>query len=65
MARSEGGWPLRSCPFALSSRKTCPSAPLQQHLGFAVVGESLWMVRGVLPALSLNDVYGLACLELG
>lgn len=41
------------------------AAPLLQQLGFAVVGESLRMVRGVLPAVPLNDVYGLACLELG
>jgi len=41
------------------------AAPLLQQLGFAVVGESLRMVRGVLPPVPLNDVYGLACLELG
>jgi ribosomal-protein-alanine N-acetyltransferase len=52
-------------PIRALIKEDLPSAPLQQHLGFAVVGESLWMVRGVLPALSLNDVYGLACLELG
>ena len=41
------------------------AAPLLEQLGFAVVGESLRMVRGVLPPVPLNDVYGLACLELG
>lgn len=41
------------------------AAPLLQQLGFVVVGESLRMVRGVLPPVPLNDVYGLACLELG
>jgi ribosomal-protein-alanine N-acetyltransferase len=34
-------------------------------LGFAVVAETLRMYRGSLPAVSLGDVYGLACLELG
>lgn len=41
------------------------AAALLQQLGFAVVGESLRMFRGVLPSVPLNDVYGLACLELG
>lgn len=41
------------------------AAPLLQQLGFAVVGESLRMVRGALPPFPLDDVYGLACLELG
>jgi len=39
--------------------------PLLQSLGFAVVGETLRMYRGVAPTVSLGDVYGLACLELG
>ncbi|MCP9809437.1 GNAT family N-acetyltransferase [Cyanobium sp. HWJ4-Hawea] len=34
-------------------------------LGFTVVGETLRMYRGVSPSVSLRDVYGLACLELG
>ncbi len=41
------------------------AAQLLEQLGFAVVGESLRMVRGMLPPVPLNDVYGLACLELG
>lgn len=41
------------------------ATPLLQRLGFAVVGETLRMVRGVLPPVPLTDVYGLACLELG
>lgn len=39
--------------------------PLLQSLGFGVVGETLRMYRGVAPTVSLRDVYGLACLELG
>ena len=38
---------------------------LLEGLGFAVVEESLRMYRGAPPNVSLNDVYGLACLELG
>ena len=39
--------------------------PLLQQLGFVVVGETLRMYRGTAPTVSLRDVYGLACLELG
>ncbi|MFO7628800.1 MAG: GNAT family N-acetyltransferase [Prochlorococcaceae cyanobacterium] len=41
------------------------TAPLLERLGFSVVGETLRMYRGPRPAVSLADVYGLACLELG
>ncbi len=39
--------------------------PLLASLGFAPVSRTLRMYRGVPPAVSLADVYGLACLELG
>lgn len=39
--------------------------PLLQALGFSVLGETLRMYRGLVPTVSLKDVYGLACLELG
>lgn len=39
--------------------------PLLKGLGFTVVGETLRMYRGPAPQVSLGDVYGLACLELG
>ena len=41
------------------------AAPLLAQLGFAAVSETLRMYRGSLPAVPLDDVYGLACLELG
>lgn len=41
------------------------AAPLLEHLGFVPVARTLRMYRGVPPAVSLADVYGLACLELG
>ena len=47
-----------------------PSAnPLAQvvleQLGFRQISQTLRMYRGTAPAVSLQDVYGLACLELG
>jgi ribosomal-protein-alanine N-acetyltransferase len=41
------------------------AAPLLRSLDFEVVSSTLRMVRGTPPAVPLNDVYGLACLELG
>jgi len=41
------------------------AAPLLESLGFRPVSRTLRMYRGVPPAVSLADVYGLACLELG
>jgi ribosomal-protein-alanine N-acetyltransferase len=38
---------------------------LLQRLGFAPISETLRMYRGAQPQVSLADVYGLACLELG
>ena len=38
---------------------------LLQRLGFAPIFETLRMCRGAQPEVSLADVYGLACLELG
>ena len=38
---------------------------LMERLGFAPLGHTLRMYRGVMPTQSLDDVYGLACLELG
>jgi ribosomal-protein-alanine N-acetyltransferase len=38
---------------------------LMGRLGFAPISETLRMYRGVQPQVSLADVYGLACLELG
>ncbi|WP_320668446.1 GNAT family N-acetyltransferase [Prochlorococcus sp. MIT 1307] len=39
--------------------------PLLQKLGFQVLSETLRMYKGEQPPISMNDVYGLACLELG
>jgi ribosomal-protein-alanine N-acetyltransferase len=41
------------------------AAPLLERLQFRPVGTTLRMYRGEAPAVSLRDVYGLACLELG
>ncbi|WP_114993147.1 GNAT family N-acetyltransferase [Synechococcus sp. UW179A] len=41
------------------------AAPLLQKLGFTVSGRTLRMYRGVMPSRQLDEVYGLACLELG
>jgi ribosomal-protein-alanine N-acetyltransferase len=41
------------------------SAPLFKRLGFSAVSETLRMYRGEQPGISLSEVYGLACLELG
>jgi ribosomal-protein-alanine N-acetyltransferase len=41
------------------------AAPLLASLGFTPVSRTLRMYRGIPPAVSLADVYGLACLELG
>jgi len=38
---------------------------LMRRLGFAPISETLRMYRGTQPQVSLADVYGLACLELG
>lgn len=38
---------------------------LVEQLGFSRLSETLRMYRGETPAVSLEDVYGLACLELG
>jgi len=40
-------------------------APLLEELGFVPLSQTLRMYRGMAPAVSLADVYGLACLELG
>ena len=39
--------------------------PLLEALGFMKVSQTLRMYRGDQPPISMNDVYGLACLELG
>ena len=36
-----------------------------KELGFQSESETFRMYRGSLPPVSMNDVYGLACLELG
>jgi ribosomal-protein-alanine N-acetyltransferase len=41
------------------------AAPLLERLRFRPVGTTLRMYRGEAPTVSLRDVYGLACLELG
>jgi ribosomal-protein-alanine N-acetyltransferase len=38
---------------------------LLKRLGFAPISATLRMYRGIQPQVSLADVYGLACLELG
>ena len=39
--------------------------PLLQSLGFEDVSHTIRMYKGDQPPISMNDVYGLACLELG
>ncbi|MFM7676177.1 MAG: GNAT family N-acetyltransferase, partial [Synechococcus sp.] len=41
------------------------AAPLLQRLGFKPLSQTVRMYRGSQPPVSLADVYGLACLELG
>ena len=41
------------------------AAALMGKLGFTASSETLRMYRGAQPSVSLADVYGLACLELG
>ena len=41
------------------------AAPVLEQLNFRPIGTTLRMYRGEAPAVSLRDVYGLACLELG
>jgi ribosomal-protein-alanine N-acetyltransferase len=36
-----------------------------ERLGFRQISQTLRMYRGAAPVVSLQDVYGLACLELG
>ncbi len=38
---------------------------LLQKLGFSNISQTIRMYRGNQPPISMNDVYGLACLELG
>ena len=38
---------------------------LLEELGFVPLSQTLRMYRGSTPVVSLADVYGLACLELG
>ena len=42
-----------------------PAYELFENLGFKSVSETFRMYRGYQPPVSMNDVYGLACLELG
>ena len=51
---------LRDCPGA---NPACGA--LLRHLGFAPISATLRMCRGTQPRVSLADVNGLACLELG
>ncbi len=60
LLRSHPGVVLLDAPGA-----NAQADPLLQALGFSVLGETLRMYRGTLPTVSLKDVYGLACLELG
>ncbi len=41
------------------------AARLLERLKFRPIGTTLRMYRGLAPTVSLDDVYGLACLELG
>jgi len=41
------------------------AAPLLQSLQFSPISSTKRMYRGTVPSVSLSDVYGLACLELG
>ena len=41
------------------------ASELFKKLGFESVSETFRMYRGFQPPVSMNDVYGLACLELG
>ena len=42
-----------------------PASELFKDLGFVSESETFRMYRGYQPPVSMNDVYGLACLELG
>jgi len=41
------------------------ASPLLEGLGFQAVSSTIRMYKGEQPPISLQDVYGLACLELG
>jgi ribosomal-protein-alanine N-acetyltransferase len=41
------------------------AAAVLEQQGFSPISQTLRMYRGAAPAVSLQDVYGLACLELG
>ena len=41
------------------------ASKLFQDLGFKSESQTFRMYRGSQPPVSMNDVYGLACLELG
>ena len=54
------GWLLLDGPGANPA-----AGSLLRRLGFAPISETLRMYLGTQPQVSLADVYGLACLELG
>ncbi len=54
------GGSARCWPTIQSWRNACC-----RGLGFAPISATLRMYRGAQPQVSLADVYGLACLELG
>ena len=41
------------------------SKSLYERLGFEVLSETLRMYKGIIPTAFMQDVYSLACLELG
>ena len=55
----------QSIPIYYKGQRNCFAEPLLKSLGFSAVSQTLRMYRGELPEISLTDVYGLACLELG
>ncbi|MFN7900208.1 MAG: GNAT family N-acetyltransferase, partial [Synechococcaceae cyanobacterium] len=72
MAPFRGGAPPQRLTIGAvqKSRTTTPganpaAASLLEGLKFRPIGTTMRMYRGEAPRLSLGDVYGLACLELG
>jgi ribosomal-protein-alanine N-acetyltransferase len=56
----------REGPVLIDAPEANPRAHrLLAERGFAIAGRTVRMYRGTPPQLPLQDIYGLACLELG
>lgn len=56
----------RTGPVLIDAPEANPRAHrLLEHRGFQIAGRTVRMYRGTPPELPLQDIYGLACLELG